>query len=442
MSLLPLLLALSLLAPQSGADKLEQARARMADGKADEAERLLSEMLAAGEGDAHDVRLLLADAQLAAGAPDRALETLEPIAKDDDPAALRKMGEAFRANGERVAAGGGRRAKDDAEFQFGQAVTFLVRAGKAGDAAADAQAGFVELYNLGDADAARERADKLLKRDAQDGEALLLRGCAHVSASWAASQAGDEKMAKAEREKAVADLTAADAALGGKRPEPVFQLAWLHEQSGEAEKAVEAAAAWSDRLPHKDFSRLYQLARRYAGERQLAAASSALVAMVQRDAALLTEWVKAEEDVTAAAVSLSWGLGPLVDSNRGRVAKDVLAALCAAGPKDPNLWNDYGLMARDANAFDESLRAYDQALVLRPDDANLMNDTAVILHYYLHRDYDRAQELYEKAIEIADELLDKRDKLTPEALALAEKAKKEATDNMRNLAQGVYEWGR
>ncbi len=441
MNPLPLLLALSLPATQ-GADRLDEARAHLAAGKAGEAAVLLAQMLEAGEGDARDVRLLLADAQLASGAPDRAVETLEPIAVAKDATALRKMGEAFRASADMAVAQGGRRAQEDAEYRFGQAVGFLSRAGEAGDAAAGAQAGFIELYSLGDAEAALSRAEKLIKRNARDGEALLLRGCAHVSASWAAGQAGDEAAAAKAREQALADLTAADAALGGKRPEPAFQLAWVHEQAGEADEAVQFAATWSDRLPARDFSRLYQLARRYAGERRFGPASAALVAMVQRDAALLTEWVKSEDDVTAAAVDLGWSVQPLVEGNRARLAKDVLAALCAAEPRDADLWNNYGLLARDAGAFEESLRAYEQALAARPGDANLMNDAAVILHYYLHRDYDRAQELYEQAIEIADGLLAKPEKLSPDALAAAEKAKTEATDNMRNLAQGVYEWGR
>ena len=73
-------------------------------------------------------------------------------------------------------------------------------------------------------------------------------------------------------------------------------------------------------------------------------------------------------------------------------------------------------------------------------DANLLNDGAVLLHYYLHRDYDKAQEMYEKSIEIATDLLAKPDKLTAEQKAAAQKAKKEATDNLQNLAKGIHDW--
>jgi tetratricopeptide (TPR) repeat protein len=421
-------------------DKLADAREHLAAGRSAEAAALLATMLTAGEGDAREVRLLLADAQLAGGAPDRALETLEPVALDGDAPALRKMGEAFRANGDRLTALGGQRA-GDAGYMYEQAADFLGRAGDAGDAAAGAQAGLIELYTLGLADAARARAERLLKRNAGDGEALLLRGSVGVNASWDAAQSGDSDKAKALRAEAIKDIEAADKALGGKRPEPAFQLAWLHEQDDAPEKAVKAAADWCDRLPQKDFSRLYQLARRYAAERRYAPAAEALLQMVRRDAALLTAWVKQETAITQVAVELGWSAGSLYQS-RPQQAKDVWSALCAAEPRDADIFNNLGLVARDLGAFEESWRAYEKALALQPDNANLLNDGAVILHYYLHRDYDKCQEMYERAIEIATAALEQPDSLTPEQKAAAEKAKTEATDNMANLAKGIHEWGR
>jgi tetratricopeptide (TPR) repeat protein len=298
----------------------------------------------------------------------------------------------------------------------------------------------IELYTLGLADAARARAERLLKANAADGEALLLRGSVAVNLSWNASQAGDEERAQTLRAEAIRDIEAADKALGGKRPEPAYQLAWLHEQDGAPEKAVRAAADWCDRLPQKDFSRLYQLARRYSTERRYAPAADALVQMVRRDAALLTAWVRQETAITQVAVELGWSAGSLYQS-RPQQAKDVWAALCAAEPRDADIFNNLGLVSRDLGAFEESWRAYEKALALQPDNANLLNDGAVILHYYLHRDYDKCQEMYERAIEIATALLAQPEALTPEHKAAAEKAQKEAMDNMANLARGVHDWG-
>ena len=443
--LLPLLLA----AAPAPADKLADARAALDAGRPSEAATLLSGMLAAKEGDEHAVRLLLADAQLAAGEPDRALETLEPIAKAGDAPALHKMGAAFRANGDRLTSAGGRHAAD-AGFMYDQAAEFLGRAADAGDTAAGVQAGMMELYQLGDPDAARKLAEKVLAQAPADGEGLLLRGCVGVNECWSAGQAGDTAKAAKLRDAAIADLLAADTALAGKRPEPQYQLAFLYEQAGQLEPAVDAAAAWSDRLPKPDFSKLYELAKRFAANRQFGPSAKAMLDIVQRDGKALTALVAAESDPTATAVKLGWSAGYLFQAVQGGAgvggadgpkAKSLLAALCAADPKDADIWNNYALAARDVTReYEESLKAYEKALALRPEDPQIMNDTAVILHYYLHRDYDRAQSLYEQAIETATTLLAAPEKLSDEQRRATEQLKHDATTNLQNLAKGIHDW--
>ena len=436
MPFLPLLLALSLL--NAPPDKLADARAQIEAGQAHAAANTLATMLKAKEGDEHAVRMLLAEAQIADGAPDRALITLEPLVKPEDAPVLRLLARAFRANGDRLAAQGARHS-DDAASMYEQAADYLGRAAAAGDASAASEAGFIELYQLGDAPAARARAEALLAKDPANGEALLLRGCTLVNACWSADKAGDAAAAKDLHDKAVADLLAADTALGNKRPEPVFQLAWLYEQSGDADKAVQAAADWCDRLPTKDASRLYQLARRYASDKNWPPAANALMQMINRDPALLTNLVKAEPDPTPVAVQLGWAIAPLVQAKRNTDARNVLAALCGADPNDADIWNNYGLFARDTGAPEDAWKAYQKALALRPDDPVLLNDGAVMLHYYLHRDYDKAQEYYEKTVELADAQLAKTD-LDEATRTEVQTARDDAVNNLKKLAKGDHTW--
>ncbi|MCE9595211.1 MAG: hypothetical protein K8S98_13575 [Planctomycetes bacterium] len=63
--------------------------------------------------------------------------------------------------------------------------------------------------------------------------------------------------------------------------------------------------------------------------------------------------------------------------------------------------------ARDAAGrfFEKSFAAYEKALALAPDDVRLQNDTALMLVYYLHRDWDRARSLLETAIEQGEKQL-------------------------------------
>ena len=56
--------------------------------------------------------------------------------------------------------------------------------------------------------------------------------------------------------------------------------------------------------------------------------------------------------------------------------------------------------------WDKSYRYYEQAVTLSPEDERIANDCGLMLVYHLHRDYDRARQLFEKAIEIAQPKLD------------------------------------
>jgi tetratricopeptide (TPR) repeat protein len=438
MMLTHLLLSLSLAAAAAPADKLADAKAALEQGRPAAAAEILTGMLKAKEGDEHAVRLLLADAQLASGKPEAALDTLEPVATGT---------EAFKANGDRLV--NDKRHAEDAQFAYEQAADYLGRACDAGDTAAGVQAGMMELYQFSDPDTARKLAEKVLTKSPKDGEGLLLRGCVGTIECWNAGQAGENDKAAKLRDMAISDLLAADTALQAKRPEPQFQLAFLYEQAGQPDKAVDAAAAWSDRLPKPDFSKLYELAKRLRTELQFEPSAHALVLMVQRDASKLTALVAAEKDPTAVALSLSGSLGPLFNQVQGGAGvgggnaakgKDILAALCAVDPKNADIWNNYGLVCRDLQAFEESLRAYEKALALAPEDPQVLNDTAVILHYYLHRDYERAQDLYEKSIEASTKMLETPDKLSPELKAATERVKQDATTNLANLAKGIHDW--
>jgi tetratricopeptide (TPR) repeat protein len=430
-------------APAAG-DSLAEARAHLAAGRAEEARTLLQGMLALGEGDETAVRVALSEALVMAGEPGDALRTLEPVLDGKAPEVLLAQGRAYRALGDSYPRDG--RKDDDIGFAYDEARSYLEAAAKkapAGDHDAAIELGNLELYIMGDHEAATKRANELLASNKADGEALLLRGCAGVYAVVAEQQAGDEAAAAIVAAKAIQDLLAADKALPKDRPEPWAQLAWLYETTDQQVNAVNAAIKVLDRNPDMNFATLYHLALRYSGEREFEASARALAQMVKRDAAQLAEWVKLEPDVKVAVAQLASSVEALAgqDARLNADARDILAVLLEIEPsEDANLWNNLGLFCRDTQKFEESHKAYSRALELAPDEAGLLNDSAVILHYYLHRDYDTAQEMYERAIELATDELKKKD-ITADRKAEMEKAKKEATDNLGKLARGDYQWG-
>ncbi|MFN0206013.1 MAG: hypothetical protein ACKVS6_06830 [Planctomycetota bacterium] len=78
--------------------------------------------------------------------------------------------------------------------------------------------------------------------------------------------------------------------------------------------------------------------------------------------------------------------------------------------------NKAGLMRRDLGAqllelgkpelakesFEASYRHYEKACLQMPDEPRLVNDTALILLYHLHRDMDKAEAMFMKSIELGE----------------------------------------
>lgn len=83
------------------------------------------------------------------------------------------------------------------------------------------------------------------------------------------------------------------------------------------------------------------------------------------------------------------------------------------------LYNNAALAARDLGVrkaqagedaaamelWERAYRWYEKATVLSPDDARIVNDTGLMLIYHLDRDFDRARQLFERAIELGKEQL-------------------------------------
>jgi cytochrome c-type biogenesis protein CcmH/NrfG len=121
-------------------------------------------------------------------------------------------------------------------------------------------------------------------------------------------------------------------------------------------------------------------------------------------------------------------------------------------PDNPIYWNNAGLFYRDAGEglavasksaadkeralalYQESFVAYSRALDLSPEDPAILNDTAVILHYYLNRDLDRAKSMYEKSFANAERELARED-LSSELRELYKIARRDSKNNLDRLAR-------
>ena len=92
-------------------------------------------------------------------------------------------------------------------------------------------------------------------------------------------------------------------------------------------------------------------------------------------------------------------------------------------------WNEQGGTIRVARV---EPMAGERSLELDPKDPNFLNDTAVMLHYYLKREYDRVELLYTQSNARAIEELARTD-LSADDRAVREIAKRDSADNLRRL---------
>lgn len=117
------------------------------------------------------------------------------------------------------------------------------------------------------------------------------------------------------------------------------------------------------------------------------------------------------------------GLGQhLVDLSQYERAARVARAVVAVVPDDGEWWNNLGFLLREYGSqmqngafpdadrpeeraksiFRESWRAYQHAAELKPDDARVINDGALIQVYHLHEELGVAEEMLHRAIEVGE----------------------------------------
>jgi tetratricopeptide (TPR) repeat protein len=81
------------------------------------------------------------------------------------------------------------------------------------------------------------------------------------------------------------------------------------------------------------------------------------------------------------------------------------ARVCVADPNDYESWNNYGFFARECRRYEESYMAYRRSMNLAPDNARILNDTALLLVYHLRRDLDKAEQWLREARDISEDEL-------------------------------------
>jgi tetratricopeptide (TPR) repeat protein len=175
----------------------------------------------------------------------------------------------------------------------------------------------------------------------------------------------------------------------------------------------------------------------------------------------LTAAIAGAKELTLAEIEYLIGWSATPEKHEGVPQNLDAALLCEirtrVSPEEGRHWNNLGLFLRDhadtllrtkkdtprdevLPFYERALAAYETALELAPENPNYLNDTAVILHYNLERDFDRAMKLYEKAYECAQKELARTD-LSPADREAIQIALRDSKNNIAALKKKLERQG-
>ncbi len=226
-------------------------------------------------------------------------------------------------------------------------------------------------------------------------------------------------------------------------------VGWARLDQKQYEKAEEALAAAVAKKP--DFvNTWYFLAVAREGKKDMEGALAALRKYADANAEDLGVMLLKGPDTSVKVIDAL--IAFCAEKQRSSDAAFLSELECEIYPNESRYWNNTGLFWRDAGEllqkgaepdakkkatplFEKSWKAYSKALELEPENPAFLNDAAVILHYYLDRDLDKARAMYKKAAERAKVELAKPD-LSKDLRDLYETALRDSTNNLAKLEKG------
>lgn len=226
-------------------------------------------------------------------------------------------------------------------------------------------------------------------------------------------------------------------------------VGWARLDQKQYEKAEEALAAAVAKKP--DFiNSWFFLAVAREGKKDMEGALAALRKYADANAEDLGVMLLKDPDTSVRVIDNLVGFCAEKQMNQDAAFLSELE--CGIYPNETRYWNNAGLFWREAGdglrkgadpdakkksaaLFEKSWKDYAKALEIEPENPALLNDAAVILHYYLDRNLDQARAMYRKAAERAKAELAKPD-LSKELRDLYETALRDSTNNLEKLEKG------
>lgn len=232
----------------------------------------------------------------------------------------------------------------------------------------------------------------------------------------------------------------------------LWWLGWSRLQQKQFPEAEQAFAASVKKVPAYVNCWLYIARCRYS-TKDFGGAVDALVRYFELDARDLGASLTQDFNFNLPMLDFLVGWCATQKPPRTEHAGVLSEAQAIAKPDELRYWNNAGLFYRDAGEpfrrsadeakqtraaelFERAYESYSMALSLAPDDPAILNDTAVMLHYYLDRETERAKEMYKRSNARAAELLKKPD-LSRDERELYQTALRDSANNLAKLEKGI-----
>jgi len=222
-----------------------------------------------------------------------------------------------------------------------------------------------------------------------------------------------------------------------KRATPYYYLGYAQFKEYDYEKSYKSYL-WAGKYNSQyKTSATYFMIKASLGLGQTDKATKSFLETTASDPEGLAYFMKNDSDfISKVLPGLSNIAYKLVNNLRVDDARKVNHQILKVIDNNHSLYNNYAFLCRETRRYEESYKAYEKALELNPTNPSYLNDAALILHYHLHRDLDKAAEMYSLAIVEAKKIINDKQPNTFE-LQEAKVALRDATNNLRLLKAGI-----
>ncbi len=237
-------------------------------------------------------------------------------------------------------------------------------------------------------------------------------------------------------EKIIADIRKKYPGDKSKRSTPLYYCGYALFLNHDHEAAIKAYTASYGARSDYTGGALYYIARSWYALNDFRKAARSFKELFKEAPEDFQFYLSADSERESVIATISFLSNHIYNDGDQKGARDLLEGLLLVKKDSAVHFNNYAFLCRETRKYEDAYAAYSKAVELDPQNPRYLNDTALILHYHLRRDLDRAKVLYERAIKEARKIVNDAKAGTREKDD-AREALRDATNNLDLLKRGV-----